>query len=307
MIGTRITLHWPPIGLLEAAAPPFQELVRAFVWFNPHLSIRGVWLGQEFLDVKATRPAWEKWRPRQPTSVFWSDEARLQRYLTAPCGARSRDREAPHRARVRGRVPRLRGERRAAESLVRSRMLASVARALLRRQAGEQRGPRETARGLAAPQQARRAEAPGIIGARHFKTRFLAAGGAADTFTYQCRKGVTEDGIPYVVEFAFGLHQGGLKPDGGASRLMRVGEGRVALIGPSRIFVTGANWSAAIGNPFRSFGRTGEGLENTLAEVRANSNQPVICALHLASARLQFADRGKSSIILTDDARQPDE
>ena len=39
--------------------------------------------------------------------------------------------------------------------------------------------------------------------------------------------------------------------------------------------------------------------------MRANSNQPVICALHLASARLQFADRGKSSIILTDGAEQP--
>ena len=68
----------------------------------------------------------------------------------------------------------------------------------------------------------------------------------------------------------------------------------------SREFVTGANWSAAITNPFRRFGSTGEGLESTLAKVRANANQPVICALHLASARIQFADRGKSSIILDD-------
>ena len=75
----------------------------------------------------------------------------------------------------------------------------------------------------------------------------------------------------------------------------------------SRVFVTGANFSAAIANPFHSFGSTGEGLENTLAQVRANANQPVICALHLASARIQFADRGKSSIILTDDAEQPND
>ena len=103
---------------------------------------------------------------------------------------------------------------------------------------------------------------------------------------------MTADGIPYVVEFAFGLHQAGLS-QGGA--------------GVSRVFVTGANWSAAIINPFRRFGSTGEGLENTLAKVRANVNQPVICALHLASARIQFADRGKSSIILTEDAEQPDD
>jgi hypothetical protein len=75
----------------------------------------------------------------------------------------------------------------------------------------------------------------------------------------------------------------------------------------SREFVTGANWSAAITNPFRRFGHTGEGLESALAKVRANANQPVICALHLASARIQFADRGKSSIILDDAAEQPDD
>jgi len=43
-----------------------------------------------------------------------------------------------------------------------------------------------------------------------------------------------------------------------------------------------------------------------LAAQRIQVNQPVIYALHLASAYIQYADRGKSSIILTDDARQPD-
>jgi hypothetical protein len=45
----------------------------------------------------------------------------------------------------------------------------------------------------------------GIIGAEHFKERFAAAGGAVETFKYQCRKGII-DGIPYVIEFCFGLH-----------------------------------------------------------------------------------------------------
>ena len=73
------------------------------------------------------------------------------------------------------------------------------------------------------------------------------------------------------------------------------------------VFVTGANWSAGISNPFRRFGSTGEGLETMLAKVRATASQPIIMALHLASADLRFADRGKSSIILTDDAEQPDD
>ena len=131
----------------------------------------------------------------------------------------------------------------------------------------------------------------GIIGREHFKQRFLAAGGNVDTFKYEQRKGMTEDGIPYVVEFAFGLHQLGLTQEGEVSRK----------------FITGANWSVGINNPFRAFGSTGEGLESTLAKVRANASQPVICALHLASAYIQYADRGKSSIILSGDGEQPDE
>jgi hypothetical protein len=90
---------------------------------------------------------------------------------------------------------------------------------------------------------------------------------------------MTGEGIPYVVEVAFGLHQSGLSGNGSAV---------------SRKIVTGANWSAAISNPFRRFGSTAEGLENT-------------SALHLACAHIHYADRGKSSIILTDNAAHPDD
>jgi DNA topoisomerase VI subunit B len=132
----------------------------------------------------------------------------------------------------------------------------------------------------------------GVVGAEHFKQRFLAAGGNADTFKYQQRKGTTSEGIPYVIEVAFGLHQSALTDDAANSA--------------PRKLITGANWSVGIHNPFRSFGSTGEGLEATLSKVRADSRS-VICALHLASAYIQYADRGKSSIILSDNAEQPDE
>ena len=56
-----------------------------------------------------------------------------------------------------------------------------------------------------------------------------------------------------------------------------------------RKFVTGANWSAAIGNPFRRFGSTGEGLESTLAKVRANANQ------RRSSARFTWPRRASNS------------
>ena len=75
-----------------------------------------------------------------------------------------------------------------------------------------------------------------------------------------------------------------------------------------RKFVAGVNWSVAIDNPFRTFGRTGQGLENMLAELRVNDREPVICAVHLASAHVQYRDRGKSLIVLSgDDAELSDE
>ena len=119
-----------------------------------------------------------------------------------------------------------------------------------------------------------------------------------ETFKYQLRKGVTDEASPMWSSSPSGC----IRPASSAAH----GSGRRR---PHRasVFVTGANWCAAIGNPFRRFGSTGEGLEARWQKVRANANQPVICALHLASARLQFADRGKSSIILTDDAEQPDD
>jgi hypothetical protein len=90
VVGTRFTIRWPATNLFERAECQFKQLVEAYVWFNPHLTLRGVWFGREFINVKATNPNWEKWRPRNPTSAHWYDEPRLQRYLAAHV-ARNRD------------------------------------------------------------------------------------------------------------------------------------------------------------------------------------------------------------------------
>ena len=60
----------------------------------------------------------------------------------------------------------------------------------------------------------------------------------------------------------------------------------------------GANWSAAIKNPFRSFGATGEGLEAALNQQRAGRNEPIVFVLHLAHSRVEYTDRGKSAIVI---------
>jgi DNA topoisomerase VI subunit B len=292
-VGTKLTIKWPPKDdLLDYAEDRFKQLIEAYVWFNPHLTLRGFWFGQEFINVRATNPIWKKWRPCNPTSPHWYDESRLQRYLAAHV---ARDRDIGQHRTVREFITEFRG---LSGTAIQRKILAEVGcshQSLAQFFGVDQVNRKGIAKLLAAMRRYSKPVAPkhlGVIGVEHQRERFLAAGGNIDTFKYQCRKGTTSEGIPYIVEFAFGLHQSGLSRDG---------------VGVSRKFVTGANWSAGINNPFRRFGSTGEGLENTLANVRANAGQPVICALHLASAYIQYADRGKSSIILTDDAEQPDD
>jgi DNA topoisomerase VI subunit B len=292
-VGTRITIEWPRSELLLLVAEQqFKHLTQAYVWFNPHLTLRGVWCEREFVNIAATNPRWEKWRPRDPTSPHWYDESRLQRYLAAHVAA---DRARKRHRTVREFLAEFRG---LSGTAVQRKILAEVgcSHQSLAQFFGIDRVNRSgIAKLLATMRKHSKPVAPkhlGIIGAEHFKQRFLAAGGNAETFRYEQRKGLTSEGIPYVIEFAFGLHQSGLTSPGHFV---------------SRTFITGANWSVGIHNPFRAFGSTGEGLENTLAKVRASANQPVICALHLASAYVQYADRVKSSIILTENAVQPDD
>jgi DNA topoisomerase VI subunit B len=285
--GTSVTIKWPAIW----GRDEFIQLAESYCWFNPHLSLRGSWCGKEFINVAATSPTWKKWGPRNPTSAHWYDSTRLQRYLAAHV---SRDRDSQRHRTVREFIAEFRG---LSGTAIQRKVLEEVGcshKSLAQFFGVDQVNRKGIAKLLASMRKHTKPVAAkhlGIIGADHLKQRFLASGGNTDTFKYEQRKGTTTEGIPYIIEFAFGLHQSGLTQGTSISRK----------------FIAGANWSVGINNPFRAFGSTGEGLESTLAKVRANASQPVICALHLASAYVQYADRGKSSIILTDNASQPDD
>jgi len=297
-VGTKITVKWPAKaavwgeGLLEWAEQGLKKLVESYAWFNPHLTLRGVWHGKQFIKVVATDPNWEKWRPRNPTSSHWYNKTQLQRYMAAHV---ARDRDRKRQRTVREFIAEFRG---LSGTVVQRKVLDEVGcshQSLAEFFGVEKVNRAGIAKLLASMRRHSKPVDPkhlGVIGADHLKQRFLAAGGNAETFKYDQRKGVTNEGIPYIIESAFGLHQSALTNDGVNS--------------VPRKLITGANWSVGIVNPFRAFGRTGEGLEATLSKVRADS-RAVICAVHLASAYVQYADRGKSSIILTNDAEQPDD
>jgi len=310
-IGTRITIEWPPSSdgcgygyVLDSAGERFKALAESYAWFNPHLTLSGVWNGVDFVDVEATNHGWMKWRPSDPTSPHWYTEARLQRYLSAHV---ARDRLLGQDRPVREFIAEFRGlsGTQKQKAILAELTEIGVSRQSLRSFFGERKVNRTGIGQLLAALKRHSAPVPpkhlGVIGRDHLRARFLAAGGAGETFKYERRTGFSQ-GIPYVTECAFGLRRSGL--DGSGGRYITT-DGRLTLTG-GRLIVTGANWSVGISNPFRSFGRTSEGLESTLAAVRANATQPVILALHLASAHIQYADRGKSSIIVDGDVEAAD-
>ena len=196
-IGTRITIKWPPRSddgyghMLENAERGFKALAENYVWFNPHLTLRGAWDGADFVNVEATNPDWTKWRPSDPTSPHWYTEARLQRYLSAHV---ARDRLHGQDRPVREFIAEFRG----LSGTQKQKAILSeidVSRQSLGSFFGKDRVNRIGIGQLLKAMKRHSAPVPpkhlGVIGREHLKARFMAAGGAEETFKYERQTGVS--------------------------------------------------------------------------------------------------------------------
>ena len=278
--GTSVTVGWPnsASSILASAKSHFLQIADDFAWFNPHLALLVTWDGETAVASVPTDPHWQKWRPSDPTSAHWYNGARLERYIAAHL---SRDQDLRRNRTVREFVAEFRGlsgsqkQKLVLEETGAARL--SLAEFAI---SGSDLDHHAIARLLGAMQRHTRAPKArdlGVIGRDHLLARFTANGVHADTFKYKAVIGETESGVPVVIETAFGWCPEGLD---------------------ERRIVTGVNFSVALGNPFRSFGQTGEGLERRLADARVGRNEPIIFVLHLASPRVEFADRGKTALVI---------
>ena len=230
--------------------------------------------------IKASNPTWRKWLPSWPTCPHWYDQSHFRRYMAA---------HISHRGdiTVREFISEFLGMTGTAKQKAVLAETGASHVSLLNYFGLHKANIKNIAKLLAALKKHTNPVQPaelGIIGKEHLYTLMEKAGGDKKTFTYQKRLGET-GGIPRVVEFAFGIDERGLRA------------GR----GPTRKIITGVNWSPGINNPFRQLGRGGEGLDGILSQVRANTAQPVIAALHLACPRVAYTDRGKSAIVVEGD------
>jgi DNA topoisomerase VI subunit B len=285
--GTRVKVQLPNYGesdLLEYTKDRFLNLAESYAWLNPHLTLRVSWNGEQVINIKASNPAWGKWLPSWPTSAHWYDTSRFRRYMAAHIANRGS-------ITVREFISEFRGMTATAkQKLVLAETGAS--HVSLHNYFGVHKANTANIAKLLTSIQKHtkpvQAAELGIIGKEHLYRMMEDAGGDHTTFTYNRSFGET-NGIPRVIEFAFGIHRDGLAAGGRA---------------PARKFIPGVNWSPGINNPFRQLGHGGDSLDAILSDVRANTSQPVIGALHLACPRVTYTDRGKSAIVVEGDVKE---
>jgi hypothetical protein len=263
-------------GSIQNAGARFLQIATDYTWLNPHLSLTLDLFGER-TSIKATDPAWRKWKPSDPTSPHWYAPAHLQRLVGAYV---SHDADNGHERTVRELVAEFRGLSGSAKQklVLDATGLARAPLSALIKGNGFDRP--KIAHLLAAMQEQSSPVKPiqlGYIGKGHLERRFEEAGCNMESFEYRRIMDTGDDGIPWIIETAFGW----------------------CPAAKERRLVVGINWSATILNPFRELGEFGVSLDTILAQARADRDDPVIVFMHLAQPRVEFTDRGKSAVVMS--------
>ncbi len=274
--GTEICMKWPDsaCSILSDSKDRFLQIADDYAWLNPHLRLAIDWFGEQH-TIKATNPTWQKWGPSDPTSAHWYTPQHLERLIA---GYIAHDQDNGRERTVRELVAEFRDLRGSAKQ---KKVLDATGlhRAPLSQLVTETGIDTEVVTALLTAMQAHskpvKPPALGIIGKDHLRQRLEAAGCEMESFDYR-KVADTTDGVPWVVETAFGWC-----PEGDSRRL-----------------VIGVNWSPGIINPFRELGHYGQSLDTILSQQRADRDEPVILVLHMACPRVEYLDRGKSSVVI---------
>jgi len=279
-IGTAITMHWPRVaGYLDyepqaafySHPPAVQDLLSGYSLFNPHATLR-LAMGGKVFTAQATDPGWHKWLPSAPTSPHWYSAEAL-RALIAAYLAEERRGDRPRTVR---------------EFVAEFAGLSGSAKQKAVTEAAFMTGAylhdfvlggdvslthvRDLLQAMQAEARVIQPQALGVLGEAHLRRRLVASYYAAEEgLAYRKITGLA-DGQPWVLEVAFGV----------------LGED---YQGCGRTVTVGLNWAPALRSPLPQ-------LDRLLGEQRIDRHDPVVLAVHLASPRLAFTDRGKSRLAL---------
>lgn len=274
--GTTVRMRWGGVAGILDVEPEFgtyntEDLLRAYATFNPHAAFSLETAGGPSQALPATGAAWAKWPPSRPTCPHWYTPERLRALIAALL---AEERAGARAKTVRAFVSEFHG---LAGTAKQKRVVtaAGLSNAWLHDLvAWGDVDLGAVGRLLGAMAQAARPVRPralGILGERQLRAILVSDWGcAADGIRYRRVAGVGE-GLPFVLEVAFGVHD-------------EDNEG-------SRELVTGVNWSPALECPF-------DDLLYLLGEMRVDEDDPVTLVVHLACPRPDFTDRGKARVAL---------
>jgi hypothetical protein len=289
--GSFVRIYWPAAGAssgdnapawflqdasLERSAAAIRRLANDFTFLNPHLTMT-VHCFDETTRVEAINAGWQKWTPSSPTSPHWYEKEHLERLIGAYI---THDQNNGRERTVREFVAEFRGltaTSKQKQVLTATGLHRAPLTALLDAD-GRDFNHEQVGRLLQAMQAELKPVHPrhlGTIGGHHLEQRFGELGIHEGSFEYRKVESLAA-GLPQVTEVAFAA----LRDETSHRRL-----------------VTGVNWSAAWINPFRTLGESGDSLDALLHERRFGASQPIVLFIHVAHPRVQYTDRGKSTVL----------
>jgi DNA topoisomerase VI subunit B len=274
--GTRVTIFWPhdyQVQVIEIV-----QLLKAYIWCNPHLTLRFIADDKEIIRCDATNPNWTKYRACDATSAHWYSLEQFERYAGALID------KYGGKITVREFAAEFRGMSATEKQREVVRTLGASHASLLRFFGSEAEVKHQRMQKLLdlLKQHTRpvRPELLGVVGEQHLRQLCVDSGGEPEAFKYFVSPSYHADGVPYAVEVAVCVYKKWV-----AGKDEKRG----------RELITGVNFSATLENPFQTF-RGMEGMEGTLAELRAGEYAPVIVCVHYTCPHIEYLDRGKSRI-----------
>lgn len=268
--GTFVKIRWTdstrlltePYPDIYNPPPLARELVMGYSAFNPHAVF--TLNGERF---ERTNTEWKKWRSDNPTSAHWYNEENLRDLVAAYI---ARERNGGREKTVREFVSEFKGlSGTAKQKQVTTQWTGKYLHDFIKNGDVDPDFVSELLSSMKIGSTAPPPRVLGIIGEEHLAAWMTAHGVSKDSIRY--RKKADNDGLPYILEIAFGINQ-----DDGSTR---------------RILV-GLNWSPVIsGDPDPI-------LRSAIAEARLDPHDPVTLVVHVARPRFDFADRGKTRVVL---------
>ncbi len=270
--GTRVHVAWPDSGCSDDnddgydsynSPPTVRELVEGYAALNPHATFRF-----STLTYQATDRDSYKWRASDPTSAHWYTPQTLRSLIA---GFLLREREGGRARTVREFISEFRG---LSSTIKQKQVTAGLSRVHLRDLAED--GTLDTGlvedllQRMQALSRPVKPQALGVIGEEHLTSWMVAHANVSKQSVKYARKLGVDDGLPFVIELAFGVRQG--DKDG-------------------RRVIYGLNWAPALGTPVPQ-------LSSLMQQMRMDPHDPITVILHMAKPRFDFVDHGKTRLEL---------